>query len=293
MFRLITPLFAAFIGLSVIGLPMSAIAADELRPYVLTDFAATALDDAETTTLAALEASDFTVVGQYSPYPGARVIAFTHPALLKAAAGEKFGGYAAVLRLGLTEVDGKIQRSYANPGYWGTALHVGDLAPVSAALVELFGEGSEFGSKKGLSEKKLTSYRYMMMMPRLRDHDRLGSFDSHEQALATIRGNLANNDNGLTPVFEVAIPGTDEVLFGVGIANGNGADSTVMAATDGEALKHTPHLPYALLVSGSEAYALAGKFRIALAFPDLGMGTFMKISGAPNAIRDSLATLTE
>jgi hypothetical protein len=64
-----------------------------------------------------------------------------------------------------------------------------------------------------------------------------------------------------------------------------------MGTTDRGELRHTAHLPYALLVSGRHAYALAGKFRIALAFPDLSMGTFMKISGAPNAIRDSLESL--
>jgi hypothetical protein len=33
---------------------------------------------------------------------------------------------------------------------------------------------------------------------------------------------------------------------------------------------------------------LHGKFRIALDFPDLTMGTFMKISGAPSAIEEKL-----
>ncbi|MBT8446592.1 MAG: hypothetical protein KJO38_05570, partial [Gammaproteobacteria bacterium] len=98
--------------------------------------------------------------------------------------------------------------------------------------------------------------------------------------------------NALTAVFEVAIPGREEVLFGVGIGTGDGADAKVMATTDRGELRHSAHLPYALLVSGSDVYALAGKYRIALAFPDLGMGTFMKISGAPGAIRDSLAELT-
>jgi hypothetical protein len=288
MYRVSQFLLAAFLCLA-----LPAMAQDELRPYVLIDEQSAGLEDAAAATRKALEGSNFVVVGDYSPYPGARVIAITHPELLKAAASGEFGAYAAVLRVGLTEADGKVQRSYANPEYWGTALQVGELTPVSNALTTLFGEGTAFGSKKGLSKKKLAAYRYMMMMPRLRDHDRLATFDSHDQALATIRNNLANNEAGLTPVFEVAVPGSNEVLFGVGIAKGSGADSTVMAATDGDALKHTAHLPYALLVSGDSAYALAGKFRIALAFPDLGMGTFMKISGAPSAIRDSLATLTE
>lgn len=274
-------------------LTLTAQAQDMLRPYELLDAPANTLGDATDMTYSALEQSAFEVLGQYSPYPGATVIAVTHPALLQAASTKEFGGYAAALRIGLTEVEGKVQRSYANPAYWGPAFQVGSLDKVSADLKDVFGDSEPFGSKKGLNGKKLANYRYMMMMPRLKDHDQLGSFPSHAAALATVRQNLANNSNKLVKVFEVAIPDSEEVLFGVGIGSGDGGDAKVMGITDGGELRHTAHLPYGLLVSGNKAYALAGKFRIALAFPDLGMGTFMKISSAPNAIRDSLESLTE
>jgi hypothetical protein len=41
-------------------------------------------------------------------------------------------------------------------------------------------------------------------------------------------------------------------------------------------------------VSGKHAYMLHGKFRIAQSFPDLSMGNFMNISGAPDAIENSI-----
>jgi large conductance mechanosensitive channel len=44
------------------------------------------------------------------------------------------------------------------------------------------------------------------------------------------------------------------------------------------------HQPYAVLVSGGRVKMLHGRFRIAQSFPDLTMGTFMKISGAPGGI---------
>jgi hypothetical protein len=288
MARLMQNLFAFLFALAA-----PAFADDALRPYVLIDNQSGALSYGTAQTLAVLEDSDFEVVGQYTPYEGTTVIAVTHPALLDAAAQSPFGGYAAVLRISLTEIDGAVQRSYANPAYWGQALQVGELATVSEAFRALFGNGTPFGSNKGLSAKKLAKYRYMMMMPRLRDHDQLASFDSHATALTVIRANLQSNNDKLHKVFEVNVPGTEEVLFGVGIGSGDGADATVMAITDGDELRHTAHLPYAMLVSGADVYALAGKFRIALAFPDLGMGTFMKISGAPGAIRNSLQSLTE
>lgn len=266
-------------------------AEDLLRPYKLASTDTGTLSASLIETRALLENSSFEIVGEYSPYSDAAVIAVTHPELLAAAATREFGGYAAVLRIGLTQVGEEVQLSYANPQYWGTALQVGSLETVEKALGELLGKGEAFGSKKGLSSKKLSSYRYMMMMPKLKDHDLLASFNSHAEALATVRQNLVANQNKLSPVFEVAIPGREEVLFGVGIGSGDGNDTAVMATTDNAELKHTAHLPYGLLVSGADVYALAGKFRIALAFPDLGMGTFMKISSAPGAIRESLASL--
>jgi hypothetical protein len=245
-----------------------------------------------TRTQEALESGGFSVVGDYSPYADARVLVITHPALLAAAAEHEFGAYGAVLRVGVTQIESGIQVAAANPAYWGLAFHIGELTDVEAALTAALGEGEGFGSKRGLTAKSLAKYRYMLMMPRLRDHDELAEFDSHAAALAAIRAGLAASED-LTAVFEVAVPGRDEVLFGVAIGSGDGGDATVMQTTDQGEKRHTPHLPYGLLVSGDTAYALAGKFRIALAFPDLGMGTFMKISGAPDAIRDALASLAE
>jgi polyribonucleotide nucleotidyltransferase len=84
------------------------------------------------------------------------------------------------------------------------------------------------------------------------------------------------------------VNGKDEVLFGVAMKEGEGADATVMGVTDQSALRHTAHLPYEMLVSGNRVYTLHGKFRIAQSFPDLTMSTFMKISGAPDAIEKVL-----
>lgn len=48
-----------------------------------------------------------------------------------------------------------------------------------------------------------------------------------------------------------------------------------------------------VLVSGNKAYILHGKFRIAQSFPDLGMGSFMTISAAPDAIENSLKAVIQ
>jgi hypothetical protein len=48
-----------------------------------------------------------------------------------------------------------------------------------------------------------------------------------------------------------------------------------------------------MIVSGGKVYMLHGKFRISLDFPDLAMGTFMKIYGAPSAIEEKLRMAAE
>ncbi|MFT4769096.1 MAG: hypothetical protein ACI8RN_002236 [Glaciecola sp.] len=100
-------------------LALATQAQDELRPYRLIDTLAGTLNESTDRTRSALESSTFEILGEYSPYPGATVIVITHPALLAAASAKAFGGYAAVLRVGLSEVDGKVQRSHANSAIGG------------------------------------------------------------------------------------------------------------------------------------------------------------------------------
>jgi len=155
------------------------------------------------------------------------------------------------------------------------------------------GEEEAFGSEKGLTVKKLRDYKYVpggfipMPMPKFDDVDELAEFASHEEAVQVIDAGLTDNES-VSLVYKVVIPGSDAVLYGVGIHDGDGADETVMGTTDQEELKATPHLPYELLVTGNKAIALRGKFRIAQSFPDLSMGTFMKIRNAPGAIEKTL-----
>jgi hypothetical protein len=44
---------------------------------------------------------------------------------------------------------------------------------------------------------------------------------------------------------------------------------------------------------GNEVHMLHGRFRIALSFPDLKMGTFTKIMSSPGDIQDLLERIVE
>ncbi len=67
-----------------------------------------------------------------------------------------------------------------------------------------------------------------------------------------------------------------------------------MSRVDKSALRSTAHLPYEILVSDGDVYALYARFRIAISWPSLPMiqsdtgATFFNIMCAPNAIEEAL-----
>ena len=80
------------------------------------------------------------------------------------------------------------------------------------------------------------------------------------------------------------------MLYGVGLSGSNG-EASFMPTIDISNPKHTAFLPYELLVYDDQVYMLHGRFRIALSFPDLTMGTFMKIVSTPGDIEEMLKKL--
>jgi hypothetical protein len=240
---------------------------------------------------AALAGAGFQVVGEYSPYPGAQIIAFTSDALKSAASQSNFGGYGAALRVSVTDVDGARQIAYNNPAYVSNIYRMNsNLSSVQSALETALGNEGEFGAKKGLTAQKLRKYRYKFGMPGFNGHMKLAEYDSHDAALAAVEAGLAQGKMDVAQVYRVDISSKEESVFGVslGAAAGEGADATVMGTVDQASPRSTPHLCYEMLVSGNKVYMLGARFRIAQSFPSLTMGTFMKISAAPGDIKKAL-----
>ena len=67
----------------------------------------------------------------------------------------------------------------------------------------------------------------------------------------------------------------------------------IMQTLDTATPKSTASLPWELLVAGDEVIYLPGKYRIAIMFPDLTMGTFMKIAEVPDDMAESADKLAE
>ncbi len=268
----------------------SAFAADTLlKPYVLGYRGAGTIKDRLEGVKASVEKEGFQVVGEYEPYKGSHIVVVTNDALKSNAAKTSFGAYGAIQRIALTETAKGLQVAYTNPLYMAQIYQLkGDLADVAAKLQAALGKVEDFGSQKGLKASALRDYHYMVFMPYFTDQVKLASHGSYDDAIKAVEAGLAKGTGGTVKVYRVDMPGKKETVFGVGIREGAGSDETVMKVVDFAELKQTPHLPYELVVSGGDVYMLHGKFRIAQSFPDLTMGTFMKISGAPGAIEDTL-----
>jgi hypothetical protein len=246
-----------------------------------------------------LAAAGLTVAGEYSPYDGALVLAVTSDALQKAASATDYGAYGAAQRVSLTAMGegdkAHIQVIYTNPVYMAHAYRMnGDLTELRKALGAELGAEGDYGSEEGLTEADLAEYRYMgfpMYTERFDQHFELASYGSWAEAVGKVEEALAAGKAGASKVYRVDIPGKEQTLFGVGLTQECSGDGYIMERIDFKEMRQTAHLPYEMLVTGGDVTALAGRFRIAVNFPDLGMvgeHGFTSIMCAPDSIRKAL-----
>jgi hypothetical protein len=301
----ISPLMIRILGLVLILASPVAIAAEGLKPFVL----AATIDDktlaeAGSEIEAKLQKAGFDVIGQYSPYENTVILVFTSMELRELATRSKRGGYGAALRVSLTRNDNRIELAYTNPLYWANAYRMqADAASIATQLKSTLGFEQDFGSGDlSLSASDLRKYHYTFMMEYFDDPSVLNYFDSHQQAVASVRENLARQVASSNQVFELRL-GNDinqvpMTLFGVGLsgvdADDCSGDAYIMGRIDKDSPRHSAHLPYEILVYGDQVEALYGRFRIALSWPHLPMiasdtgATFFSIMCAPGAIEKAL-----
>ena len=265
----------------------------KLKPFVLASKGAGKVAEKSEQAKAALIAGGFAVVGNYSPYPDATILIVTNEELKKNAAASEHGGFGAIQRVSITKVNDEVQVSYTNPVYMANVYRMkGDLSSVAAGLAAALGKVEEFGAQ-GMTASQARKYHYMMGMEYFDEPSVLAEYASYEEAVQSVDAKLTANNNGVTKVYRVDIPGKSESVFGVAMKAAKEADNYVddqfiMKEIDFRDVKSTAHLPYEILVSGNKVYALYARFRIAINFPDLSMmgkNSFMNIMKTPDAIR--------
>jgi hypothetical protein len=288
--------------MAAVLLTSPVIAADPIyKPFVVASAGLGTLEEKTDATVAALESAGFEVKGQYSPVEGTNIVVVTNDVLKNVAAMSDKGGYAAGQRVSISEAGDTVEVAFVNPVYiqYGYRLE-GDLKPVYDSLVESLGKVRSCGaSGKKMTAKKLGKYHYMMGMQYFDDPYELGSFDSHEAAVAAVEKGLAVEGDALTQVYRIDIPGKDQTVFGVDMQMTNedekDIDSTFqMSIVDFEGCKKRAYFPYEVLVDGNNVEALHMRFRMALHFPNLSMmgkHGFTKLMPAPGAIKDELEAM--
>jgi hypothetical protein len=270
---------------------LSVQAADKLKPFVLASQNAADLTAEITRIKAALTGAGFAIAGEVSPYKNTHIIVVTNDELKKNAAASKHGGYGAAQRVSVTKVNDQVQVAFTNPVYMANVYRMkGDLAGISSKLKTALGFVKDFGAS-GIEADDLRKYHYKIFMPYFDDPYELKSFDSYDDAVKSVENGLAAKAGGVSKVYRIDIPGKKETVFGIHMTNECSGDEFIMKKIDFGAIKSSAHLPYEILVSGNEVFALHGKFRIAISFPDLSMvgnNSFFSIMCAPGEIEDAL-----
>jgi hypothetical protein len=267
-----------------------------ISPYIQGDSVAAGSPQSVATAVEGkLKKGGFKVVGKYFPkgLTGFGVVIATDDAMLDAVGS--VGGEAVLgsaIRVGV-KADGSI--AYTNPDYWYRAYFRKSFTKKEDAVKALQGRLQEaLGAGKGQggdeSASNLSNYRYMIGMERLdSSKNELNAFGSYAEALKAVRENLAKGVGKTSKVYEVVLSDRKLAVFGVAMNDGENSDGEWIKRIDMQ--NNVAGLPYEIYIVDKQVGAPHGRFRIALAFPDVGMGQFMRISSLPNVIMETMGSV--
>jgi hypothetical protein len=282
--------------ISALGLLVLSASVWAVSPYIQGDpVGGSSVQAVATAVESKLREGGFKVIGRYFPknLTGQGVVIATDDAMLDEIGS--VGGYAvlgAAIRVGV-KADGSV--AYTNPDYWYRAYFRKAFArkeeavkAVQARLHSALGAGKGLGGDE--APGNLTNYRYMIGMERVDSaKSKLAEYGSFAEALKTVRENLAKGAGNTTRIYEIVIPERKLAVFGVGMNDGEHGDGEWIRKIDMQ--DNIAGLPYEIYIVNNEVGSPHARFRIALAFPDVGMGQFMRISSLPNAILDTMGTV--
>jgi hypothetical protein len=240
-----------------------------------------------------LTKAGFNVVGKYMPsgLSGTGVLVVTDKNLLDVV--RRLGGASIVgapIRIGVKS-DGSV--SYMNLEYWLRAyfrkqypLADKTVKATQSRLSKALGAGKAFGGD--VDRKDLADYQYMFGMEGFEsDKNVLLEHLSFEDAVKTIQDNLARGMGKTSKVYEIIMPDKQIAVFGVAMNDPKEGEGWWVKTAG---VENIAALPYEIYVVNNKAGHLFARFRIALGWPAVGMGSFMRIVEAPSIIH---GTLTE
>ncbi len=290
-----------FSSIAIIILSFNSIGQD-LAPYIKVGESNETIQQVSDKIINTFKNNSFTVLGTYNPSnkSSLHVIAFTRDDLKNTVIKiTDRGALAAVFKVGLIQKNGKVTISYTNPDYILRA-YLRDNYVTFKSTFEKFSSdlktvlsaiGNEFKPFGGLVKAdKLKKYHYKIFMPYFSDPIKLNEFASFEEGLRVIENNLKAKKGNTVQVYKLVYTDEKVAVFGVGLLNKEDGESDFLPKIGED---HVAALPYEIILQGKKATMLHGKYRIALHWPELTMGTFMKIMSTPGDIEDTLEGLCE
>jgi hypothetical protein len=189
---------------------------------------------------------------------------------LTSIASKKARGFAATQRVQINNQTKTVR--VTNPAYWlrgfmQDEFTAGSDKSIYDAITKALGTLTP--TKDVLEEKDLSGYQYAISMPYYQD---MLEIKKGEGLAEKIKKNK---------LFEVTLD-NGSVLVGVKMSK----NSENFIETIGE--ENALVLPYTLLIEDGKAYALHAKYYLAMSYPLLTLGQFMKISSIPDAIERKL-----
>jgi hypothetical protein len=289
------------IGITFLIFSLSIFAQD-ISPYIKVGETTNTMQQTSEAVINALTKQSFTILGKYNPENKAslEVIAFTNSILKNTVVKvTDRGALGSVFKIGLVQKDGKITISYTNPDYFLRAYMQNNYdtfksifqkfsTDVKNALASLGTEFTPFGG--ALSANKIKKYHYKIMMPYFTDPIKLNEFSSFEEGLKIIENNLKIHKGKTTLVYKVIYPSKKIAVFGIGLQNKEDGEAYFLPKI-GE--QNIAAMPYEIILQEKTVTMLHGKYRLALCWPELTMGTFMKIMSTPGDIEDALQAVCE
>jgi hypothetical protein len=260
-----------YIFVTILLLSLNLFGAGELKDGKVSTYLVGALQD-EASVTSTLKGAGFEVLTSFPVDAQGELttIVFTNDTL-KTMANKKNRGHAAILRVLINKKDAEIR--ITNPLYFGKAFLQDDYdgSSFEAILAKLNGAFANLqDSGENMKFSKLEKYHFMFGMPYYQEMDTVSKGDT-----ASL---VQKAQSGGNIVFTLKLS-ENRVLLGYKLSD----KTSNFVSTIGT--KNALVLPYTILVEDNKAKTLAGKYYIAVSYPQLKMGQFMKIATIPGAIK--------
>jgi len=288
--------FLALVGFSF------QLSSQEIAPYIEIGKSNAGIQQVTEDVLAVLKENSFSILGSYNPSnkKSLKVIVFTRPDIKNTVVKVKDrGALAAAFKIGLVQKNDMVSISYTNPDYFFRAYLMDDYGQykttfdkfdrdLRTAFASVGKDFKPFGG--GIEADNLKKYHYKIMMPYFTDPVTLNEFSSFEEGLKVIEANLKDKKGETLEVYKILYSNEKVAVFGIGLRSQEDGEAYFLPKIGED---HIAAMPYEIILQDKTATMLHGKYRIALHWPDLTMGTFMKIMSTPGDIEDTLKGLCE